>query len=338
MEVYNIIIHELRKPHMAIGANLDLSSSLLDIDENATKLISELNDRYKGLNVTHAVFGNGEGDTFPQQFLNYFSNSSHYSFLIFTRDSITDLKNKIENISAAKGGYLVYAYYKEVKEFIGIFLIRNTEGVLFTKVSDKFQINPQFHIDFEKMAMACRINKESYENSSDRYLSFIKKRNEDTSEYFVNWICATDKVDNKTDTKNLHEILVQIPFPNDSNGNPNTKEVFLSEVVNYIKSRPDKIINIKDLGTHFYNDENKIIEFANANEIKINTEFKPDATILRTFVNVKVKADDIEIKFPASKYNEIITIAQDNRSITIRSRALAEKIRNEMNDNESRDR
>ena len=331
MTLNHIIVHELLKRETELTSSVDLSEHLIPVNTNAEELVKNLNERYIKLGITYAKFGDDPGNLFPNDYSTFHNTQSTTNFIEFSRKTMGYLKSRVENIAPAKGGYLLFADYEESNKYIGIFFIRNTKGMLFAKSGSDFIINDLQHIDLEKMAMACRINKDAYQTADIRYLSFIKRKNEPTSEYFIKWINADDRIDNKTDTLNLLKILADIPKPNDAAGVPYSKEGLLEASYNFIKTLPGNRINLKTLSSEFFDDENIIINYAEENNIKINSEFKPHSPSLKKFYSVKVKADDIEISFPATKFNDTIRLDQRSRNlVTIRSEALANKIREAM--------
>lgn len=340
MEVKRVIVHELKKQVKATKASLDLSEKELVIDETAVRLVTELNNRYINLNSTHAVFADGEEEAvFPTEFKEYSSKLTSAAFKSFSVKTIKNLKERVEGLAPAKGGYLVYVDYTENGDFLGVFLIRNTSGMLFRKAgsSKTFKINPSEHIDFEKMAMGCRINKSLFANGGARYLSFVKRRNEELSDYFVNWIAANDSVDDLQDTKNLYELLREIDVPNDDAGQPMDRSAFLEKVFDFIVGSERKV-NLKTLSAQFYGDDNKLTQVSDQKGIQINSEFRANTRILKKFKLVKVKSDDIELSFPNRLYNTKVRVDQSNGNmVVIESESLANKILAEILSNGSSD-
>ena len=77
--------------------------------------------------------------------------------------------------------------------YIGVFLIRNTQGSILEKGQQDttFAINETEHIDFQHLAMACRINMQRYQEGTAPYITFINTRSVD-SIFFQEWIGVTD--------------------------------------------------------------------------------------------------------------------------------------------------
>lgn len=334
MNINFLTVHEIKKNIQETQATLDLSDNLLEIDDFAKNLIEELNKRYVNgrLKITYATFNETQSNSFPKGFVDYYTSQTPENFIQFSKVTITDLKARIESISSAKGGYLVFADYEEHGNFLGVFLIRNTTGMLFSKNSaNVFKINPSVHVDFEKMAVACRINKNIFQNREQRYLSFITRKNEDLSNYFINWISSNDAKDNKTDTRLLYELLNKIDSPLDENGATIEKNIFLDSVFKFIKESSEQIVNVKLLSEHFFKDENFLPSKIDEYQLSLNTEFRADSNMLRKFIEIKVEAEKIKLYFPHRLFNDKIKIDENNNDlIIIESHELSEKLKSEI--------
>ena len=179
--------------------------------------------------------------------------------------------------------------------------------------------------------MACRINKNLYTAGNCGYLTFINRRNIDAN-FFTNWICAEELINNMDDTRNLLKILKQVEPPADENGKPIKQLDFINGVYKFIKDTPKgTLIDLKQIGSRFYEDENKLTNFAQDGNIALNHQFKPDSTVLKQFVNIKATADNIDIAFPQQFLDEKkVELFPDDGKIVIKSPALIEKIKAEM--------
>ena len=174
MKLHQVIIHELQKQGGKTGAKLRSSNGLMNSDHSEViNLITELNNRYKNRNENYGIFDEQNRTRFHDEFEQYFNDkASNERFIEFTKRVSNDLKEKVDTVAPAKGGYLIFASYTEKREFLGIFLIRDTQGVILKRNSTvkTFDIGKVEHIDFEKMAMACRINLRSFSSKAERYL------------------------------------------------------------------------------------------------------------------------------------------------------------------------
>lgn len=332
MNIKHVVIHELEKEQGKVGANLILFNSTVDHKgKTVIKLIKELNNRYKNRNETYGVFDNASPTIFHTSFEKFFKRQGEASFLDFTINSSTDLKSRIDSIAQAKGGYLIFAQYEYIKSFVSLFFVRNTTGVSFNRDANKnkFDIKNVQHIDFENLAMACRINLETYREKDIRYLSFISSKGDETSSYFTRWISSADLESNQEDTKQLYTLLQTIDPPiNPKTNKPISRNELLQSVYSIIKTSPNRTVNIRHLSQTLYGDEDFLTTFIQKNDWVINGEFKAHPNTLKKFVYVKAKADDVEIAFPHTAYKSIVRFNEQNKSqIIITSADLAEKVR-----------
>ena len=341
MKVNHLIVHEIVKNVRESGAKLVFSESTIPIDDKAENLVKELNTRYSNLKntkITYATFDYEEDRDFPKEFDKYYKSKTKDDFIKFSIEAIKDLKTRIEGRAPAKGGYLVFAEFEDYGKFLGVYLIRNTTGMLFNKSDDGkyFEINPTIHIDFEKIAMACRLNYERYEKKDGRYLGFIDVKKEEVSKFFNEWISSKDQEDNISDTKHLlYDILKKIEPPKDEEGNLIQTNIFLQEVQEFIKGSPNRIVELKTISAQFYQDEDVIPTYVQENNISINSQFKADAGILRKFVNVNVTAEKITLNFPPKYFRNKVRIGGDNADLVIiESEALVTKILHEIREDE----
>jgi len=194
MKISYVIIHELNKEAGVTGAVLKLYDSINSSDKRVIKLITELNNRYKNRNETYGIFDKNRSTVFHREFDKYYNAQTEAVFIEFSKQSSKYLQREIDDKAPAKGGYLIFAHYEQNRKYLGVFLVRNTIGLSFNTdlKTEKFNVDNVQHIDFENLAMACRISIDSYGKKEIRYMSFINKRGDEMSQYFTNWISATD--------------------------------------------------------------------------------------------------------------------------------------------------
>lgn len=342
MVLERIIIHELIKERDSDKADSDLSKELCDDDSETKKLITILDKRYSKSDITYARFKtqprkkpkaktHNDDNKFKIAMDKYYKDQNDNSFIAFTTAVMKDLEESIKEISPAKGGYFVFADYEK---YVGVFLIRNTEGVLFEKDEDdtSFKVNPAMHIDFNAMAMACRIDKKEYKNKKKRYLSFISRKNEPIAKYFIEWFSARDIEDRKRDTGNLVKIIKTISPPIDKKTKkPMPKKEFIASVYSDVKSNPQGKANLKSIGKKFYGNSQALIVHAKKEDIKTDTEIYVHERALKKIEIIIAKADEIELRFPTKYYKNVVTLHEELPGIiTIDSLELANNIREQL--------
>lgn len=338
MHLNKIIVHELNKEINVIGASCNHSNALLPIDYKSIHLINKLDEKYRVTNVSNGVFDNRPEAIFPTNFRNLIANYDDNTFISFTIDSTNLLKEQIKNINPAKGGYFVFAdYNKNGNHLFGVFLIRNTEGILFEKniARSSFLINQTTHIDLERLAMACRINVQRFSSNDGKYLSFMKHKIPDISDYFINWIAATEIESSTVYTEELYRITPLLPRPSNMDGSEMSLDDFRKNIYDYMLTQPEGNINMNNMSRHFYNDEGIIVNFIEENNITIDTEFKIDRRKAKKFVRIDINADGIQLRFTRGEYSTLVRIDETNRNrIIIESEKFADKLREQLDQDE----
>lgn len=215
MEILKVIIHEIYKPQGAEGAKIRKSKSLLDATNNEViKLINDLDNKYKRRNNRSGVFDADSPTVFHEYFTKFYSNQDEEAFITFSQTSAENLRDRIEAIGAAKGGYLVYAHYDYYRPYCSVFFVRDTTSIAFRRnqTVDSFDLDKVDHIDIDKLAMACRINLQDFVIADHKYLTFIQNNTDQLSKYFVNWISSKNTVTSEDDTKAILSALKKIPL------------------------------------------------------------------------------------------------------------------------------
>jgi nucleoid-associated protein YejK len=333
MKVHRVIIHEIFKPQGSSGAKLSKSLSLMDNShEDVINMITELNKRYRKRSEKQGIFDEENPTQFHQGFNNFYSTLSDDDFINFSHNTAEDLKIRIEGIGPARGGYLVYAHYDEYRPYCSVFFVRDTTSIAFkrNKTVSSFDLNKVQHIDFEKLAMACRVNVNVFMQENSKYLSFIHTKSDDLSQYFVRWISTKDTVTSEEDTNQLLKALKKMPLPISNDGIANyDREKIIYSAHTHIKSSPTNTVNLNDMSKTLFDDEDFLPNYIYENYPAVPNEFKAHSSTLRKFIKVYAKADDIEINFhPNVLKTGIIKFNDNNRDqLIINSRELVEQIR-----------
>ncbi len=335
MELNKIIIHELKKESGTNETELIRSDELTEINENSIGLVSALNNSYNSDKILYAVFDKSEGKYFPEKFQEYNDSSQNNErFISFTRNVIGNLDALIKPVTLATGGYFVFAEYtNNGNDFLGVFLIRDTEGKTLSKTESSFSIDSIEYVDTSNLAMACRINNGKYDVDEENYLSLTQLRQQDISEYFKNWISIEQIETSSEYTKQLYDIISQIERPiNPETNNEYEIENFRNLVYSYASSSPNRTINLRDLSQHFYNDPNTISNYAMDNDIAIDTEFRYNSRQLKRFVKLEVNRDGINFKISRGAFDDKVRFSDEDYSLVIiESETFANALRNEIN-------
>lgn len=335
MNLQKLVIHELKKSVQSTGAALFLSEQVQDVSEERPKSLCEKLtgafsvDRNK---VDYAIFQDGQ--SFPSQLKTYLdSEREDGDFLGFTTSAVTQLRDQIMNIPAAKGGYLVFAeYVSQQKEFIAVFLVRDTTGEIFTHARGMLRIDEVIYADTSKLAMACRISTSMFLADEGRPLLLINKRSEEVSNYFSGWLGVGERESSQEFSEQLYDIISNLPLPTNPESNePFTIDETRKRVFELIKVDSHGMANLNTISQVVYGDETKIARFVEERGIEIPTEFKTYPSTMRRFVQIRVSRDGILLQMSRGDLRKV-TFGDNPDTVIITSRSLADELRQQKAD------
>ena len=335
MNIHKAIIHKLEKEAQTVEATLNLAETVNDINESTTQLFVKLRSIYNKDNSLYGRFDIENPTSFQDDFHIYrASDRSDENFIHLTRKLSQHLRNLVIQEPLAKGGYLVFTEYTRGDYlYTSVFLVRDTQGVIFSESATGFVIDDITYVDTSRLAMACRINHTLMADDSSRYISLTKRTQQSAiSSYFSNWIGITNRNSNLVSTNNLLRIINNIELPtNTESGEVYTRNEFRQQVYDLVVTSPSKTVDLRTLGQFFYGDNERIVNYANEQEIIIDTEFKPNQRKFKKFVQLAIKKDGIDLKFSRSDYENKVRISEDNPDLVIiESSQLATAILNEV--------
>lgn len=328
-----LIIHELEKEPETHEASLYLTESPVPIDDRAEALLLKLDNAFLGREeVLQAYLSSPEDALFPGYFQTMLDEGmGSEAFLDFSHQTMKALQEEIKGVAGAKGGYLVYIDYEWMEShLLGIFLVRNTEGLIFRKQEDKtaFTLDPITYLNTEKLAMACRININRYQKGDNRCVELVKyaKSQKAISEYFLNWIGLDRPEGSKALTHTFLEVVDQLPLPKDENsGEPIKETEFREQVMQFAMRSPEKTMSIERFDHHFYPEKPVTQAFLQENNIPLDREFRFDTGTMKKYFNFRVSAEGISIAFTRNDLN-VQKVSIEDDVIVIRSEALMDKL------------
>ncbi len=334
-QLNQLIIHELIKEADAPDASLLLSQELNPLDEKAHTLVEKLNDIFDQKSDTlQGFFSPPEDALFPGYFQDLVKQAfDEKAFLHFSRESMQALQLSLQGVTGAKGGYLVYALYELFDvQFLGIFLIRDTEGIVFEKSEAVFSLHTVTYLNTDKLAMAGRIDVQKFLNGQLRCLELIKhtKSQKTISEYFVKWIGLDQPESSRNLTKTFLNLVEELPLPKQAESEQvMTETEFKEEVMQFAMSRPHKTIKLEEFDQQFYGQEPTAQQFIEKNDIPLDQEFRFDQNTMKRFFNLRASSDGMSLAFNQKHLSSGMVVLEDDR-IVIHCDQLLEKLWKQM--------
>ncbi len=332
MDLKKIIVHELKKDAGKEETSLLASDNLLPIDQESIELVNSLLNSYKNDNLLNAQFDKTPGKYFPERLDTYrATNRTESEFKKFTIEAIGNLVTIIKRKIAAKGGYIVFCEYETNNgiNFLSIFLIRDVEGKILKRSGNSFSIGRIEYLDTNHLAMACRIN-ENLLNTEQNYLTFTRLRQQDVSDYFIDWICALQPKSSAEFTDALYDIINGLELPLNETGQQFSIDEIRDMVYETARNNPRREVNISTISEQIYGDSQRIRNYAEEHQISIDTEFRYDKRRLKRFVQLNIRKDGIDIKFSRGDLGTKVWPSEENPNLVIiESEALAAALRAE---------
>ena len=332
--LHHLIIHELEKEPEHIEARLFLAEATTPLDSRAGLLVEKLNGTFlQKEDILHGYLSPPGDALFPGYFQHLVEEGlTEEAFIAFSRDTMDALQQNLQGIVGAKGGYLVYSLYEvEATRMLGIFLVRDTEGLAFRKEGEDaaaFLLDTVTYLNTDKLAMACRIHLNRFEEGEGRFVELIKhaRSQKEISEYFVSWIGLELPESSKTLTQSFLQMVEELPMPVDeSTGEQMEEGRFREKVLNFAMQSPQKTINLEHFGQELYGDPEATKPFLQDKEVGLDNEFRFDRNTMKQFYNYKANAEGIYIYFNRNHLNhQQVRIEGD--TVIISSPELAEQI------------
>ena len=319
MNIQTVVIHEIKKRDGETSADTFLTHQALDSsDERIIWLISSLDKAFSGKASRRAKFSD-------YGFKSVIADFNNINLIESSRELTKKLKEGIQNISPSKGGYLVFCQYKTTRDFLSVFLVRNTEGAYLTSKNQTWDIQSVPHLDVKNFAMGVRINLDILNSPTDesRYIQLVRGST-DISIYFENWVGLEEKKQEAKDGEALYEIANYIELPENVSNRDHLKKL----IYDYANDRPSKVVNLGELSAYLYEgDAEKIPDYCEINHIDIDSEFKLGRSQLNKFFKISVSAGGIKLEAPRSVFSQSgIRVSEDGETIIIPSRELADEI------------
>ena len=335
MNLTGAIIHEIEKQPQVNGAVSFLSEVLLSINADTSRLAQSLNSAFSREKSSYGNFETSANLFYNNMMVHQIAQTDK-SFIEFTKEVTRNLTTILSTIFFAKGGFFVFCKYSIVNSnFISVYLVRDVEGVLFNKdnVNHTFQISPVKYLDTNKLAMGARVNMDKLTNNDNNHITLTNSNQSDISDYFIDWIGMTRPESNADFTNNLFQIISSINKPiNINTGQIYDINDFREATYDLIKATPNKVVNLRDLSTSFFGNENTLIDYAEANGYELDHEFRYDGRALNKFRRINANRDGIRLSFSRGDLDsKIILSDEDDELVSIRSRSLVNAIREQTN-------
>ncbi len=329
MEVRKSIIHFIDKVQSG-NPSLQISPSLMNIEENVNMLTEKLNNAFrKDERVLKTEFIDDDAQAFQNGIQDFINTSTNETFLAFAENSINRMIDLLTGNNLATGGYFVYSeyVYRNIN-YVGVFIVRDEEEIIFKRDEEGgFEVNTTIVVNTNKLAMAVRIDIDKLTTNEQRYLHFTKKQAH-ASQYFFDWIEANLAERSAEDTKKLIDLVNQLEvdeFPiNPDNNERYTPDEFRTKLYDNILSS-GRIVRIRDISRTFWDDEDFLTDKFEELNIEISSEFQAPANSLKKLKKYEIVSGKIKLVFSQNDIDAGRVSLGEGNQIIIESEELVRK-------------
>lgn len=318
MDIHSVVIHELKKKQNKMGAEVFLTDEELSAaDERIRNIVLSLDQSFSKKTIRRAKF-------LDDGFKTVITDFKEIAMVQSSRDLTEKLKEQITNIAPARGGYLVFTKYKSTREFLSVFLVRNTTGSLLKQANgNSWDVESTRYLDVDHFAMGVRINLDTLNSDSeDRYIHLVRG-NTDISSYFENWVGIDNKKAEAKDGAVLYDIANNINLPEGDTD----RVAFKKRIYDFAKGKSYNIVNLRELSEFLYNDAEAIPKYCSDNQLDIDGEFRLSGNQLKKFYRISVSAGGIKLEADRDKFSDTgIGVSEDGKIVVIHSEDLAKAI------------
>ncbi len=325
--VHHLIVHELKKQPEMAEADLLLSSQTLAITEQSIDLIGRLDQTFeRKSDLLQGFLVQPDEGLFPAYYQNWLEEGRNRpAFVTFSQDAMSVLKDKLQGVVGAKGGYLLFAdYTMEEQRMLGIYLIRNTEGMIFVddEERDALRLQTTAYLNIQDMAMAARLLA-----GPGRNVQMIRhaRTQSSISQYFTEWV-GIDQAETSSElTHSFLEMVQELPVPKDrETGFAMNEGDFEKALVKYAAKAPQQTIRAQDFDSHFYGNDKPLQDMLADQDSPITDGFRVDRKALRNQFYLRAGVGGISLTCTKDHFrNGQIHIDEASGKITINSEELA---------------
>ena len=325
--VHHLIVHELKKQPESAETELLLSKEALPISEQAIELIGRLDQIFERKNdLLQGFLVEPDESLFPAYYENWLMEGrDRQTFIGFSNDTMKVLQQSLNGVIGAKGGYLLYAdYTMEEQRMLGIFLIRETPGMVFVTDEEReaLKLSVVQYLDVDHMAMAVRLLA-----GKGRNVQMIRhaRTQSSISQYFTDWV-GLDRPETSAElTQSFLEMVEELPVPKDrETGFAMNEGDFEKALVKYAAKQPQQTIRAKEFDEFFYGNETPLQEMLEEGDGSLDEGFRVDKRSLRQRFYLKAGFGGMSVTCTKDHFRSgQIEVDEASGTITIRNDELA---------------
>lgn len=202
-QLLNAVIHKLDKEAGAPSRIVEARTSLDIHEEPLQALVNQVHDVYASReSKSYGKFDPELSPVSAELHLQSLRDRNDADFFDISKQLMRVLKDKSDGENFATGGHVLIAESKYASiRWVVVVILNNKAG---TTINEELKVVRAPHLDVDGIRFAGRINLTGWgDGTSERYISFLKGKKNEVSQYFQRFLgCSTVQQD-LNDTRNL---------------------------------------------------------------------------------------------------------------------------------------
>lgn len=310
-----VIVHDLVKTEN--GFKADERNELLTVTSTVQRLVDQLVSEYaKRTGKSHGRFEDDE-DNYPMpKYVRQYYIDTNKTFIELSQAMMRTLCTKAAK-TAATGGHVFIAHISHNNlEYLIVAILTDELGAFLTAGKD---VEDSVYLDIKGFRVAGRIDMTNWKAGGERYLSFIKGRDQDKiSDYFKAFLGCDNSVAAAAETNTLLSGLES--FSSEQSMNEITKEAFLTRAFDICNrlSNEGEPLDIQAFANELWpNAPEELVAILSNPSLQLSEGFVPDKRVLRRLVKFSGRTSLWKIEFKRSALNQRLIIFNPDETLTI---------------------
>lgn len=307
-----IIYHDLNKTQHNLDGEVDPNPELLIPNIAHQNFLNDLTKAYTSRSGKGFGAFDSDEDSYPLPRLlrDYFSDNDFYNLTIRMMNT---LAARINTEPLATGGKVFITLYKDQQKHYLLIAILSLKRAY---LAQNWKMSENEVLDIERLKFAGRIDLSAWQNSEERYISFLKGQGE-IAGYFKDFLACNDILIARAETTKLVDLLEE--FATAQNLDLEQKFVFFKEAQEHLKeiSNNDDPFELETFANRIWPENPQILKDALGNpDTGVADGFIPDQRAAKVLSTYSGKTKNWRLSFDRQAIkNGDITI--DNGKIII---------------------
>lgn len=295
--IQSAIIHKLTKTQGDKQIVVDERNALLAITPALQKLVDTVHDYYaKRVGKSYGAFRDDVVNNPAQTFIRRLVDDGQPAFVDISKSLLSILADRAKKETFSTGGYVLMAdIVNGATRWFLVAVLTDTAGAA---INDDLEVVEATHIDLSAMRFAGRVNITDWDSGAERYISFLRGKKSEVSEYFQEFFGCSTLVKGSLETQRMVGVVKK--FAVDQGLDDIRREKLLADVDSFSRKciKDQRPLELESLSNYAWPDAPELLQTAFAeSDPAISDGFEPDGRSLNSLKKFRAKTATWAIEF-----------------------------------------